>query len=39
MPTVFNLPIAAIANFGIQFYNIASVVTTVVSMIKNDLVT
>lgn len=39
MPTVFNLPIAAIANFGIQFYNIASIVTTVVSMIKNDLVT
>lgn len=39
MPKVFNLPIAAIANFGIQFYNIASVVTTVVAMIKNDLVT
>lgn len=35
MPTIFNLPIPAIINFGTTFYSLANVVTSVFSIIIN----
>ena len=37
MPTVFNLPIPAIINFGTTFYTLASIVKTVIQLVINEI--
>ena len=37
MPTMFNLPLPAIAKFGIQFANLAKIVTTTFGLIKTNV--
>jgi len=37
MSNAFNTPIAAIAKFGVQFANIARIVTTTFGLIKNTV--
>jgi len=39
MPKIFNLPIAAVVKFGLQFTSLANIITTTFGLIKARLST